>query len=135
METDGLAAAVTLLGAMEMGVEDEVFELEVEFVETTVGLLCGALEALVLEGPFGELSPDCVAELDCNIEAEVIVLSDGSPVGLGGVESVSAAARTEERHRRANRRSKNCIDRIASVYTRQRNSKTGPVVWSFKTAV
>lgn len=128
METDGAAAAVTLLGAMATVVEAEIFRLELEFAETNVGLLGRALGALVLEGPFGELLPDCVTELDGNIEAEVLVLSDGNPVGLGKVESVSAAARRKERHRRANTKSNDCIGCIASVYTRQRNTNTCQVV-------
>jgi hypothetical protein len=113
---------------MGMVVEAEIFRLELEFVETNVGVLGGALGALMLEGPFGELSPDCVAELDDDIEAEVLAPSDGNPVGLGGVESVSAAARMKERHRRANTRSKDCMGRIASVYKRQCNSNTSQVI-------
>lgn len=123
-----MAAAVTLLGAMGMVVEAEIFWLKLEFVEANVGLLGGALGALVLEGPFGELSPECVAELDGDIEAEVLVPNDGNPVGLGGVESVSAAARMKERHRGANTRSKDCMGRIASDFTRQCNSNTGQVI-------
>ena len=103
--------------------EAEIFQLEAEFVETNVGLLSEALGALVLVGPFGELSPDCVTELDGDIEPEVLVLSEGKPVGLGGAESVSAAARRKERHRRANTRRKDCKGRIAGVDIGQRSTK------------